>query len=85
MKMLGLGIIFSYDIQRYVSNDQVCDSIWAIKIDKKCKYLLSFTHSKTEGTLIVTVSIKFTTHRPVLITVPLYWTVSTVVPVWYHL
>jgi hypothetical protein len=27
VKMLGLGIIFSYDIQRYVSSDQACEKL----------------------------------------------------------
>jgi hypothetical protein len=45
VKMLGLGIgltIFSYDIQRYVSNDQVYDKLLGIKIYMKCKHLPNF-------------------------------------------
>jgi hypothetical protein len=40
--MLGLGIIFSHDIQRFISNDRPMESFQAIKIDKYCKHLLNF-------------------------------------------
>jgi hypothetical protein len=35
-------IIFLYDIQRYVSNDQAYYKLSDNKIDKKCKHLLNF-------------------------------------------
>jgi hypothetical protein len=39
---------FSYDIQRCVSNDQVCDNLSGKKIDKKCKHLSNFPEEHCE-------------------------------------
>jgi hypothetical protein len=42
VKMVGLGIISSYNSQRYESNDQAFDNLSCIKTDKKCKLLSNF-------------------------------------------
>jgi hypothetical protein len=42
VKLLGLGIIFSYDIQRYVSNGHAYDKLSEIEIYKKCKDMSNF-------------------------------------------